>query len=149
MPSKIDYLRPQDILVLLKLLYWKKGATWTYSELSKDLKLSQSEVYAAVQRAELASLYDPMTRRPNRAALIEFLVHGIRYAFPARPGTKARGIPTAHSGPPLIKQIVSNGSDAYVWESSWEKSQGLPLSPSTTRCLLQSSAIQRCMSLSP
>ena len=50
-----------------------------------------------------------------KAALLEFLVHGIKYVFPARPGLLLRGMPTAHSAPPLAGRIISSEDDIYVW----------------------------------
>jgi len=30
---------------------------------------------------------------------MEFLEHGVRYVFPAEPGSLTRGVPTAHAHP--------------------------------------------------
>lgn len=54
-------------------------------------------------------------REPNRAALLEFLTHGIKYAFPAKRGNLTRGMPTAHGAPPLAALIDSGGEPLPVW----------------------------------
>jgi hypothetical protein len=92
-----------DIVVLLKLLL-EKGRR-PYAALSKELHISASEIHAAVQRSIAAGLMDPQSRKPLRKPLEEYLVHGVRYAFPAVTGGLARGIPTAHAAKPLSDQI--------------------------------------------
>ena len=66
--------------------------------------------------------------RVNRRALEEFLVHGLKYVFPARRGPLARGVPTAHSAPPLDKLIVDDGTP-LVWPDSEGTVRGETLEP--------------------
>ncbi len=54
------------------------------------------------------------TRKVNRRALAEFLVHGLKYVFPARCGPIVRGIPTAHAAPPL-SDLLSDAGPSLVW----------------------------------
>ena len=58
----------------------------------------------------------------------EFFIHGLKYCFPAEVGATQRGIPTAHSGPPLADNIVSGG-EAYVWTHPKGKKRGLSVKP--------------------
>ena len=106
-------LKPQDILVLLKLVATPDDSS--YLALAQALGMSSSEVHAAVLRAGVAGLLNPATKRPNRAALLEFLVHGLRYAFPAERGGITRGLPTAHAAPPLRDRIAAGGEPVPVW----------------------------------
>jgi hypothetical protein len=48
-----------------------------------------------------------------RNSILEFIVSGLRYVFPAQPGALQKGMPTAHSAFPLNKEIQSNNH--YVW----------------------------------
>src|SRR5438046_106915 len=99
MGRKSSGLKPQDLLVLLKLALHRKQQ-WTYASLAVALAMSPSEVHAAVGRArQLGLLRDEWS--PNRDRLLEFLMHGARYVFPAEHGAVTRGIPTAHAAPPL------------------------------------------------
>ena len=98
-------LKPQDVLVLLKLGVRASAAPWTYSLLGIELGMSPSEVHAAVGRAEHVGLLGP-GRAPVRAALLEFLLHGLKYVFPAERGAITRGMPTAHAAAPLAAQIA-------------------------------------------
>ena len=124
-----NQLKPQDILVLLKLITGYSDKAWRYSDLAVDLQMSQSEVHSAIHRAQLCKLYDPLTKRPIRSNLLEFLVSGIKYAFFAEPGKITVGIPTAHSAPPLNKAIVSGKDDNYVWPSRSGKVKGSAIEP--------------------
>ena len=63
----------------------------------------------------------------NRLTLAEVLEHGVRYAFPGRPGPEARGVPTAHAAPPLAAHILAE--DALVWPSASGPSKGYALAP--------------------
>jgi len=59
-----------------------------------------------MKRAASATLLDLDQRRPRLAQLLEFLEHGIRYVFISRRGEITRGIPTAHSAPPLSNLLM-------------------------------------------
>ena len=70
-------LKPQDIVILLKLIVWDK-MNWSYAQLSKELFMSVSEVHAGLKRASIARLFDVQRKVPLKKALEEFLVHGIK-----------------------------------------------------------------------
>jgi hypothetical protein len=126
-------LKPQDIYVLAKLISLN-GQKWTYAGLAKILAMSQSEINAGVKRAIQAGLIAPATSRndpprPIRLALMEFLSHGIRYAFPADRGEITRGIPTAYAAPPLKRLVVTGKDPVPVWPSALGNSRGYAFSP--------------------
>lgn len=97
-------LKPQDILVLLKLAL--RGARISYVDLGRELGISPSEAHAAIRRAWKAGLLNISTWHPKREALLEFLIHGLKYVFPAERGTSTRGIPTGFAAPPLKEHFV-------------------------------------------
>lgn len=121
-------MKPQDILVYLKLLLWKKGR-WTVAALAKSIGLSASETHAALQRGKKSGILDSLTEKPSKARLEEFLIHGLKYVFPAELGPQAKGIPTAHSAPPLSEKIVSHPGDAFVWVSPKGRVMGAQIEP--------------------
>jgi hypothetical protein len=126
-------IRPQDIVLLLKLAA-HQGRKLRQIDLAHELCISPAEVHNALKRASAAGLLDPDKQQPNRSALKELLVHGVRYLFPAKPGELTRGMPTAASGPLLIKEIHS--SVPYVWASELGKVDGqaiVPLYPELPR----------------
>lgn len=100
-------LKPQDLLVSLKLAASPRREPPSYGWLAHELGMSPSEVHAAVRRATHAGLLRP-EREPNFGALIEFIVHGVKYAFPPQRGSITRGMPTAHAAPPLDREIASD-----------------------------------------
>lgn len=120
-------LRPQDILVLLELVLW--GENWTFDLLAHELGLSASAVHRSVDRAAAAGLYRSAGREVDRSALEEFLVHGLRYVFPAQWGGEARGIPTAWAASPLRDRLSQSGSNPPVWPDPHGAVRGIALEP--------------------
>jgi hypothetical protein len=123
-------LRPLDVVVLLRLSLEKNGRP-TYLQLANELHLYPSEVYAAVKRARLSQLVQSpeLNDRLNRSALLEFLLHGIRYAFPAEIGAPTRGVPTSYAAPPLLKSISDTGDLPPVWPYAEGTMRGYSLKP--------------------
>ncbi len=122
-------LKPQDVLVLLKLVAMGRSA-WTYNELAVELGMSPSEVHAATRRVISAGLAvrEDNEVRPNIRNLEEFLVHGLRYfAIPER-GASTRGIPTLTSAPPLDDSFAASGEIA-VWPDPEGDHRGEAFSP--------------------
>jgi DNA-binding Lrp family transcriptional regulator len=118
-------LRPLDIPVALRFAECP-GAP--YRQIADDLGMSSATVHESVSRLEQAQLLRPGERAVNRHALLEFLEHGVRYAFPASPsGRRGRGVPTAHSAPPLDAEI--DGSVAWVWPSPRGEVEGQVITP--------------------
>jgi len=112
MRQRQSALKPGDIAVALELVL-RPGER--YEDLSRALRLSLSAAHRAVRRLEAAELLLPTDRHPNKSALLEFLVHGARYAFPAQVGAEVRGVPTA-GGLPEFRGEMPAGSVA-VWPS--------------------------------
>lgn len=109
MPKQLA-LRPIDIPVALRLAVQPES---TFEALRDDLGISTSTAHDAVTRLTAAGIVYPHARRVNRHNLVEFLEHGIKYAFPALPGGKTKGVPTAYAGPPLSDEIAA--SEPLVW----------------------------------
>ena len=107
-------LLPQDVVVLAKLVSYH-GTRPPIAQLAVDLSLSPSQVHLALKRLERSRLTDSDTGRPLLRAVEEFLVHGVKYAFPAQRGEATRGIPTAYAAPPLNGQIAESSDLPPVW----------------------------------
>jgi hypothetical protein len=122
-------LRPQDIVVLLKLSL--VSGRPTYLRLARDLHLYPSEVHSSIKRARLSHLVQGTApdERLNRAALLEFLLHGIRYAFPAEKGALTRGVPTGYAGPPLNGSIAASADPPPVWPYAEGTTRGFKFAP--------------------
>lgn len=103
-------LKPQDVVVLLKLGLEPDGVARPFARLGADLGISASEIHAAVTRTSTAGLADAERRKPRVRNFLEFLEHGVRYVFVSRRGEMTRGIPTAHSAPPLRDLLVQGAT---------------------------------------
>jgi hypothetical protein len=123
-------LKPQDIVVLLKLIAIGKS-NWSYSKLAVDLYMSPSEVHAAVKRSMRAQLCFQSNSQiiPNTNNLKEFIVHGIRYVFIPERGEITRGMPTIFGAAPMAGEIVTSGDPPPVWPDPEGDTRGQSFSP--------------------
>lgn len=138
-------LRPQDVAVALQLAL-TPGAQ--FRALAEATGLSQGEVHNAVQRLTAARLVRGETRAPLRGALGDFLESGVPYAFAAHPGADTRGVPTAHSAPPLDAEFV--GADAMVWPHPDGVVRGaavVPLLPAAPRLAITNPPLYELLAL--
>ena len=124
-------MKPQDVLIVLKLL--ASGWPGSYAALGQKIGLSASEAHAALRRAQQSGLVHPNSNRPNKSALAEFLLHGLKYVFPAQPGPSSRGMPTSFAAPPLAGEFISQASSAdeniLVWPDPEGEHRGYELKP--------------------
>jgi hypothetical protein len=123
-------LRPVDIVMLLRLTL-QEGKRPTFARLASDLSLYPSEVYKSVERAQASHLLraEGKEHHVQRSALLEFLLHGIRYAFPAVHGGIVRGTPTGYAAPPLNQIIVAGSDPVPVWPFAEGTVRGYTLEP--------------------
>ncbi len=119
-------MSPQDVVILLKVISYG-NEPWSQVPLASALCMSQSEVSKSIARSKYAGLLDPSGKVVRRMALMEFLQFGLKYVYPQTPGAIVRGIPTAHSAPPLNQSIQSN--ENYVWPSGKGKVRGQSIIP--------------------
>jgi len=121
-------LKPQDVLICLKIALCD-GHTWSYQSLAGDLFLSSSEAYAGAKRAEAARLVDLRNKAANKSALTEFLLHGVKYAYPPTRGGLTRGVPTGYAAPPLMEQFSAVQDKPPVWPTLDGQVRGYEFSP--------------------
>ena len=125
--KKHNGMRPQDIVVLLKIIALKQD-NWKNSDLAYSLKISPSEISEVLNRCKIAGLVDSKKRKVHINSFKEFLIYGLKYVFPAEPGSVLRGIPTAHSAFP-INENISSGGDIYVWPYANGNQRGQAIEP--------------------
>jgi hypothetical protein len=140
-------LRPQDLVVVLKFQADRPKA-WTYAALGEELSMSASQAFRSVARAEAARLLgsplpfpsplpspaasrrrDAIPLSPLNGNLKEFLVHGVKYAFPVHRGGMVRGMPTAHAAPPLNQDFGESFEPPPVWPDPQGTVRGIEFSP--------------------
>jgi hypothetical protein len=119
-------MRPQDIVVLLKIVVLNKKE-WQYRDLAQSLLISISEISESLNRSHTAGLIDESRHRVFRTGLLEFIEHGLRFVFPQLPGTMVTGIPTAHSHQ-YFRRIFPSDMN-YVWPFEVGDMRGLAITP--------------------
>ena len=147
MKSQTQQLKPQDVLLLLKIVS-DNNPSWNQKPLAEALGLSQSEVSEAVARCKYSGLLAPNGKTVMKMSLMEFLQYGLRYVFPQKPGAVVRGVPTSHSAKPLSDEIQS--AEAYVWPYGKGTVRGhsiIPLYPSVPEAALKDEKLHELLAL--
>jgi len=121
-------VKPQDVLIVLKIACWR-NRNWRAAELARELRISPAEISMALERARRVGFLDAHKRLVMKAPFLEFLIHAVKYVFPAEPGPLGRGIPTAHSALPLAGRIISEDNDQYVWPHDEGQVRGQTIAP--------------------
>jgi hypothetical protein len=123
-------LRPFDVAVALRLLLEPEER---YEPLAEALATSTSAVHRSVARLQGAGLLRVASRTVARPSLREFLLHGVRYAFPPVRGREVEGVATAWSHPAIGALL---GADAaadlarsLVWPDESGRARGEMLVP--------------------
>lgn len=142
-------MKSQDIVVLLKLVSLhdqekERGVEALRSEargedpfsvrnLESTLGISKTEVNASINRSLTSgiAIRDQETGRakPSRRNLLNFIVYGLKFAFPAKLGAMQRGIPTAFAAPVLKDALISGGRYIYVWPYASGRDMGQSVTP--------------------
>ena len=123
-------LKPQDVLVVLKFCGFGDKRP-SFAQIAEELFMSVSEVHGAVKRGQSAHLlHGPeLGERPNRRALEEFLIHGLKYSFPAEHGALTRGMPTSYAAEPLRRHIKAGDEPLPVWPQPHGSVRGVAFEP--------------------
>lgn len=142
------HMKSQDIVILLKLVSLEQqkeeGGARPGGELHHEdpysvrgleavLGISKTEVNASIKRSVSSGLAAKGRAsgqvKPNRRNLYNFIVHGLKFVFPAKPGAMTRGIPTAFAAAPLKGHLISAGEYIYVWPYAKGKDKGQSVEP--------------------
>lgn len=126
MPSQ-PTLRPFDVAVALRLVLVPEDR---YEPMAMALATSTSAVHRSVARLQHAGICGPGSRTVRADSLIEFLVHGVRYAFPAVHGPERQGLPTACAHPDVAGALGGEEQvRALVWPMEGGSMRGESLVP--------------------
>ena len=122
-------LKPQDIVVLLKIAA-KVDKHWAQGSIALELGMSASEVNGGIKRLLRSGLARKKGTRvyPVKAAMLEFLQHGIKYVFPIERGEPTRGIATSYAAN-IFKGILGQGDSIPVWPCSDGQDKGYSVQP--------------------
>ena len=133
-------MKSQDVLLMLKLMSFELDESasqcaerYSVRSLADSTGVSKSEVANAWQRCVAVGLLksDRITGLPilNRDGLFGFLVHGLRYVFPAKLGELTRGMATGVGAPVLAGKLQSAGDLVPVWPDAQGSVMGLSVVP--------------------
>lgn len=142
-------MKSQDIVILLKLVSLQeqggsrrlKGTLWlsegeeahSVRGLGASLGISKTEVSASIRRSLKSGLAvkdrELERPKPNRRNLYEFIVHGLKFVFPVKPGPVSRGIPTGFAAWMLKDQLMTAGKDIFVWPHAEGTDRGQSVEP--------------------
>lgn len=132
-------LKPQDVILAFHL---SGDAPRTQGEMARALGLSQPEVSNALKRLQVSRLLLQDSRTVVLPHLIEFCVHGVKYAFPAQLGRTTRGVPTAALMSPL-KGRVSGEDGQLVWPAPQGNARAPSIAPLHKSALAAAESSQR------
>ena len=118
--------KPQDVVVALKVCL--SSVKRPYADTAKMLGMSASEVHAGVRRLIEARLLDSETNQIRREVFCSFLIYGVPFVFPAKPGEVTRGMPTAWAAPVMASRIASNQLPP-IWPHPEGQVQGTAVQP--------------------
>lgn len=142
-------MKSQDIVVLLKLVsLQEQGEFAGHGEQRRGLAgedpfsvrglesltgISKTEINASLKRSLSSGLAikdrDTGRANPHRRNLYEFIVHGLKFVFPAEAGAMTRGIPTAFAAPMLKGLLVSGGEYIHIWPHAQGRDMGQSVEP--------------------
>jgi len=74
--KKHNGMRPQDIVVLLKIIAIKHNK-WKYADLAYALQISASEITEALNRSKIAGLIDAKKRKVHQLPILHYLLVNI------------------------------------------------------------------------
>lgn len=136
-------LKPQDIVILLKILSTRilakdANEVLPQNKLAVLLCMSVSEINAGIKRLIFSGLLSPVisndrTKKivymPNKKACEECLVSGVKYFFPVKLGAYSRGIATSYAAPIFEEHLVLGDDPIPVWPYGEGDKRGLALDP--------------------
>lgn len=142
-------MKSQDIVILLKLISLQEQENekgderlgreaqgedpYSVRSLEASLGISKTEVHASINRSLSSGLAikdkDLGRVKPSRRNLYNFIIYGLKFVFPAKPGAMQRGIPTAFAAPMLENSLISAGDYIYVWPFAEGRVMGQSVKP--------------------
>ncbi len=136
-------MKSQDIVIMLKLVSLEDQIRQAHLDeptisdpfalrsLESELGISKTEIGASIRRSIASNLAIKSNDRAkvNRRNLTEFVQHGLKYVFPAKPGAPQRGVATGFAAPMLEGKLVSSGADIYIWPHPEGSQRGLSIAP--------------------
>jgi hypothetical protein len=141
-------LKGQDVVVLLKLLGRVEPAP--VRDIASELGFDVAGTHRAMRRLGEAGLYSAERRRTVDPLAEEFLVHAVKFNFPARTGSEVAGIPTSWAAAPLRGRLADSKGLPPVWPYFKGTVRGLglePLHPMVPDAVQADPELSQCLAL--
>lgn len=139
-------MKSQDIVILLKLISLRQQERephgsddyfaddpYSVRALEDALGISKSEINNSLNRSINSGLAikdrEQSQPKANVKAMFEFIVFGLKYVFPVKPGPLARGMATSFAAPVLNKKLMSAGENILVWPDADGRDHGQSIEP--------------------
>jgi hypothetical protein len=146
-------LRPPDIFVLLKVAAEQAAPV---RNIASNLDLPPASVQKSLSRLEASGLIvgRGRSRRINRLAARDFLIHASKWIAPASPGPFVLGIPTAYSAEPMSSKLLGQGElvvipveDEQLAEAAVKGRRVVPLHENVPRAVLRDPRLYKLVAL--
>jgi hypothetical protein len=142
-------MKSQDIVILLKLISLRQQERepnssarsdnyfaddpYSVRALENSLGISKSEINNSLNRSTNSGLAikdrEQSQPKANVKAVFEFIIFGLKYVFPVKPGPLARGMATSFAAPVLNKKLMSAGENILVWPDADGRDHGQSIEP--------------------
>ena len=145
MNHRTQPLKPGDVAVALQLML---NPERSFRPLACAVGISTGEAHHAVCRLRASRLADDLPLVIARPELLDFLLHGVPYAYPAAPGPETWGVPTAHSAQPLAFEFPAR--PPLVWPCIVRTLRGrsvTPLFPAATALVPHNPRLHQMLAL--
>ena len=120
-------LKGQDVVVLLKLL--GRVEPVGVRQLAAELSFDVAGTHRSLRRLDDAWLCSRVCRGVHIPHAEEFLVHAVRFCFPAQLGGEAPGTPTSWAAEPLKSELADSTDLPPVWPDAFGTVRGLVFEP--------------------
>jgi hypothetical protein len=103
-------------------------AASTVRAIAEVAGLDVASTHRSLKRLAMARLWSASRRTIDRVGAFEFLVHAVKYLYPAALGPVDRGRPAAWAQAPLNRRLAPSGNDP-VWPDALGTARGPSLAP--------------------
>jgi hypothetical protein len=98
-------------------------------EIAEEIGFDLAGTQRAVRRLRDAGLYSWERERVYTGPAEELLLHGVKFFFPAKWGSEARGVPTSWAAEPIISRLDAGPQAPPVWPDPQGEIRGIALDP--------------------
>jgi hypothetical protein len=124
----LNVLKPQDVLILSKLIVCKSNPI-LQKDLSETLHISRAEISFGFERLKNANLISEDKKNVNQLASLEFLQHALKYLFPVEKGGIDRGYAIGPSFTFFKKKVVHGEELPFIWPDANGPEKGMTIFP--------------------